>query len=111
MGKVHFVNLARIAVLLCAAAVLMPATAAAGGHRRHGCVDAPAEVHWAPTIIDPSLGAFPYPAGDPWCYAVPIQAVYQFPARIANQPGSDVGYLQTSPAFGLLGGRPYLYHP
>jgi hypothetical protein len=111
MRKTHFENLARLVVLLCAAAALVPTTALGGGHRHRGCVDAPADAVSATTGVYPFAGDFPYSPGEPWCYAVPVQAVYQFPAVIANQPGSQVGYLQTSPASGLLGGRPYLYHP
>ena len=112
MGKVRFVNLMHLAVLVCAAVALVPATAKAGGGRHRGWADVPMDdVPAAATGFYPFAGAFPYPPGDPWCYAVPIQAVYQFPAVMANQPGSEVGYLQISPASGLLGGRPYLYHP
>jgi len=59
MGKIHLVNLARIAAILGAAAVLMPSTAAAGGHRRRGCADVPADVQPAAATFVPPLGAFP----------------------------------------------------
>src|SRR5690242_5820702 len=102
MGKVHFVNLAHFAVLSCVAVVLMPATAVAGGHRHRSWVDVPADAVPATTTdIFPFAGVFPGLPGEPWRYAAPIQAVYQFPAVIANQPGSEVGYLETGPASGL----------
>jgi len=44
-------------------------------------------------------------------YAVPIQTVYQFPAVMANQPEAGVRFLRPDLTSGLLGGRPYLYHP
>jgi hypothetical protein len=82
--------LARIArrLALLIAVTLTPGTAMAGGYTRHGWWD------------DPSVG-----------YAAPIQAVFQFPAVIANQPGSGVSFLWSDPSSGLLGGRAYLYHP
>jgi hypothetical protein len=63
-----------------------------------------------PTAYPPPV-AFAHPLGDPWCYALPIQAVYQFPAVLANQPGAEVGWLEMNLRPGVLGGQPYLYHP
>lgn len=100
---------ARVVVLISVVTVLSPAMALAGEPGYPGWGDAPAGAY--PAAAYPLPGAFGYPPGNPWCYAIPIQAVYQFPAAIANQPGSEVGWLRPDPAFGLLGGRPYLYHP
>ncbi len=64
----------------------------------------------------PILTVYPFPRVnvDPTdsacCYAVPILAVYQCPASLAGQPGSQVVYVRRDPVFGLLGGQPYLYH-
>jgi hypothetical protein len=105
-------KIARIMGLITVAAVLLPVTASAGGHKRHGRGDAPADADTATMpAAYPLNGAFAHPPGNPRCYAIPIQAVYQFPAVLANQPGSEVGWLETNRASGLLGGRPYLYHP
>jgi hypothetical protein len=111
MDSVRLEHIARIAVLVVAAA-LTPASAQAGGHKHQGCVGAPGCV--GPDAMPAAYalpGAFGYPLGNPWCYAIPIQAVYQFPAVTANQPGAEVGWLGMNPEYGLLGGRPYLYHP
>jgi hypothetical protein len=102
----------RVIILIGVATVLSPAMASAGGHNHDGWAVAPAgDYQAAMPAAYPFAGGFGYPPGDPWGYAIPIQAVYQFPAVIANQPGSEVGWLRPDPAFGLLGGRPHLYHP
>jgi hypothetical protein len=103
-------KIAHILVVITAAA-LVPAPALAGGHRHHrgsALVDADTATMPAAFALP---GAFADPPGNPWCYAIPIQAVYQFPAVMANQPGAVVGWLDLAPAPALLGGRPYLYHP
>jgi hypothetical protein len=87
MRHVYLARIARRLALLIAV-TLAPGTAMAEGHKQH--------VWWD----DPSVG-----------YAAPIQAVYQFPAVVANQPGSGVSFLLPDPTRGLLGGQPYLYHP
>ncbi len=65
-------------------------------------VPMPAAYPFAGGIVDPTCSAC--------CYTVPILAVYQCPAVLADQPGSQVVYLRSDPASGLLGGQPYLYH-
>jgi hypothetical protein len=100
------------AIIVSVATVLSPAMALAGGPRYPGWGDAPAGAYSAAMpAAYPLPGAFGYPPGSPWGYAIPIQAVYQFPAVIANQPGSEVGWLRTDPALAVLGGTPYLYRP
>jgi hypothetical protein len=97
---------------LLIAVTLTPGMAAAGGHKPH---------RWQ---NDPSVGyavpiqaVYQFPAvianqpTTPWGYAAPIQSVYQFPAAVANQPGARVSFLQSDPTCGLLGGLPFLYHP
>ena len=99
-------------LVLLAAVTLAPGTAWAGGPE-----------YPRKTGNDPSAGySVPMPAAypfsgnivDPTCstcsYTVPIVAVYQCPAVIAAQPGSQVVYLRSDSAYGLLGGQPYLYH-
>ena len=110
MGRSRLGDFARIAVLLVAA--LTPAPARAGGHQHRGGANAPGHVD--PVAIPrayPPPGSIAYAPGNPWCYTIPIQAVYQFPAVMANQPGAAVGWLRVHPESGLLGGQPYLYHP
>jgi hypothetical protein len=111
MDNARLKHNARITVLL-SVAVLATEPARAGGHAHHGCTNGPGCLSPAamPATYPPPVAAA-YPLGDPWCYAIPIRAVYQFPAVIANQPGAEVGWLQTNPEYGALGGRPYLYHP
>jgi hypothetical protein len=62
----------------------------------------------------PPVNAFEGGIVGPMCpgcfYTFPILAVYQCPAVITAQPGSDVIFMHTYRANGLLGGRPYLYH-
>ena len=99
--------------VLLVAVMLVPAPAWAGGRNPHdGYPNGPSvsSTGRLPAAY-PFHGSTGNPPGSPWCYAVPIQAVYQFPAVLVNQPGSEVGYLWTDPTSGLLGGRPYLYHP
>jgi hypothetical protein len=111
MGNDRLAKTASILVLL-AAVTLAPGTAFAGGL-----------THPGKNGIDPSSaysGAMPaaYPfsgvVGDPTCpgcsYTVPIVSVYQCPAVIVDQLGSRVVYIRSDPAYGLLGGQPYLYH-
>ena len=101
-----------ILVLSLAILALMPGTASAGGHKDHGKngndpsagypAPMPAAYPFPGVIVDPTCSAC--------CYTVPILAVYQCPAVLAGQPGSQVGYLRSDPTSGLLGGQPYLYH-
>jgi hypothetical protein len=87
--------------------VLTSGTAAAGDQKEKypaqaGGVIPMESVESFPAEIDPMyVGCF---------YTVPIQAVYQCPAAIAQQPGSQVAYLRVNTAAGLLGGQPWLYH-
>ena len=111
MVSVRLEHIACIAILLVAAA-LTPASARAGGHKYQECGAAPGCVGPAAMPAAYSVpGAVAYPLGNPWCYAIPYQVNYQFPAAIANQPGAEVGWLRVIPEYGLLGGRPYLYQP
>jgi hypothetical protein len=101
-----------LALPIAVAAMLTPGTASAGGHRPHGPIDGPAEYYSAsPQPVESFPGDMADLSMTPWCYAIPIQAVYQFPAVLAYQPGAAVAYVWTDPAFGALGGQPYLYHP
>jgi hypothetical protein len=95
------------------AIVLMPGTASAWEHGPHG-------KQWQDPLAGyavPIQAVYQFPAvlanqpTTPWGYAVPIQSSFQFPAVMANQPGAEVPFLGTDPTSGLLGGRPYLYHP
>jgi hypothetical protein len=108
MGKTRLEILARIAILAIAAASAPP-SARAGEHRHHGCCGS--ACLGPPTYALTSAGVFP--PDRPQCYAIPILAVYQFPAVMARQPGSSVVWLQfqPDPMAGQLGGQPYLYHP
>jgi hypothetical protein len=110
MGRSRLENIVHIAVLLVAA--LTPAPAGAGGHKHRDGANAAGYVDPAaiPAAYYPP-GSMAYPPGNSWCYAIPIQAVYQFPAVIANQPGAEVGWLRVHPEYGLLGGQPHLYRP
>lgn len=110
MSRFDLGRLVRFAPLLGVIAIFMPAPAEAGGHRQRG-VAASLQLYPAETIVYSQPDAGLYPSGAPWCYTFPIQAVYRFPAVIADQPGADVGYIRPNPTPGLLGGRPYLYHP
>jgi hypothetical protein len=98
---------ARLVVLLVITAYA-PAPARAGEHEHHGCCGRSACLGPG-TYRLTTAGVFP--PENPWCYQIPIQAVYQFPAVMANQPGAAVGWLRVHPEYGLLGGQPYLYHP
>jgi hypothetical protein len=99
-------------LVLLIAVMLTPGTAMAGGHTHHGWRDNPADGYTVPI-----QAVYQYPAvianqpTTPSGYAAPIQSVYQFPAVMANQPGAEVSFLWSDPTCGLLGGRPYLYHP
>jgi hypothetical protein len=92
--------------------MLMLVAPSARGHDYNGWTNNPAvgyavpiqAVYQFPKVI---VNQPPTPSG----YAVPIQSVYQFPAVIANQPGAGFLFLQSDPTHGILGGRPYLYHP
>jgi hypothetical protein len=102
-------GVAKIAALLIVVAcvVLTPVTAKAGGHKDRYAAPTgrfvPLEsVELMPGQVDPMyVGCF---------YTVPIQAVYQCPAALAEQPGSQVAYLRVKSTAGLLGGQPWLYH-
>jgi hypothetical protein len=112
MDSARLAKLARLAMILVAAA-LAPASARAGGLKPSDDW-ADASGYASPVLIPaayPAAGAVVDPSGTLWCYAIPFQAVYQFPAAQANQPGAAVGWLQFNATPGLLGGRPYLYHP
>ncbi|MGO9469388.1 MAG: hypothetical protein ACLQIB_04035 [Isosphaeraceae bacterium] len=112
MGSERLAKSASILVLL-AAVMLAPGTASAGGQNVPGKNgNDPASAYSVPM---PEAYPFPGFVVDSTCtgcsYAAPIFAVYQCPAVIAWQPGSQVEWHRTNPMAGLLGGRPYLYHP
>jgi hypothetical protein len=111
MGNDRLTKTASTLVLL-GAVLLAPGTASAGGPKHPG-----------KSGNHPSVGMpTPMPVANPFpevivdatcpacCYTVPIQAVYQCPAVIAGQPGSQVRYLRPDPRYGLFGGQPFLYH-
>jgi hypothetical protein len=111
MGIDSLAKNASILVLLIAV-TLAPGTASAAGPeylRNNGYIPSAGYSGPMPT-------AYPFSASvvDPTCsgcyYTFPILAVYQCPATLVDQPGSQVVYLQTDPAYGVLGGQPYLYH-
>jgi len=111
MGNNRLAKRASIAVLL-AAVMAAPGTASAGGQMPLGMNgNGP-----SPAYSIPMPAAYPFPGliVDPTCpgcfYAVPILAVYQCPAVMTGQPGSQVEYMHVDPMTGVLGGRPYLYH-
>ncbi len=112
MGNERLAKNASILVLL-AAAMLAPGTASAGGQNPPG----KNRNDPAPAYSVPMPAAYPFPgfivdSSCPGCaYTVPILAVYQCPAVMAGQPGCQVEWHRTDPMAGLLGGRPYLYHP
>jgi hypothetical protein len=111
MRSVDLTRFARALALLIAVA-LTPGTAMAGGHERYGWRDRPSGGYAVPIQ---AVYQFPSVLANqpttPWGYAVPIQGVYQLPAVMANQPGAEVSFLWSDPTRGLLGGQPYLYHP
>jgi hypothetical protein len=100
-------------LVLLVAVTMAPGKATAGGLEHPGKQVSDPAAGWPLSM--PSAYPFPGVIADPatWgcCYTFPIQAVYQCPAVMASQPGSRVIYLGTDPMAGLLGGRPYLYHP
>ncbi len=112
MGNDRLAKNASILVFL-AAVTLAPGAASAGGYEHPGTngndpwagyrAPIPAAYPFPGVIVDPTCSAC--------CYTFPIQAVYQCPAVLAGQPGSQVRYLRSDPMPGLLGGQPYLYHP
>jgi hypothetical protein len=110
MGNDRLAKNASVLVLLIAV-TLTPGTASAGGRIYPGWNE---NDSWLGSSGIPA--AYPFPGAIanqpdlPWCYTFPFQAAFQFPAAQASQPGSEVGYLWTDPTYGLLGGRPYLYH-
>jgi hypothetical protein len=110
MRRIDLAGVARILALL-SAVTLTPGMAMAAGHKPHGWRDNRADGY---TVPIQAVYQFPAVIAQqptiPWGYAVPIQSVYQFPAVIANQPGADVSFLSSDPTCGLLGGQPYLYH-
>ena len=103
MGNDRLAKNASVLVLLVAVA-LAPGTASAGGPKHAGKngndpspgypVPRPAAYPFPGISVDPTYSAC--------CYTFPIQAVYQCPAVLAEQPGSQVGYLRTDPAFDSL---------
>ncbi len=113
MGVRRLATIASALVLSLAILALMAGTASAGGYEHPGTngndpwagypAPIPAAYPFPGVIVDPTCSAC--------CYTFPIQAVYQCPAVLAGQPGSQVRYLQSDPMPGLLGGQPYLYHP
>ncbi len=111
MRSVWLVRPAYMLALLIAVA-LAPATATAGEPTPYGWPNHP----WDNSAV-PIQAVYPFPGGianlppTAWGYQAPFQAVYQFPAVMANQPGAEVIFLWADPTRGLLGGRPYLYHP
>lgn len=113
MRPVSLAGIARVLALLFVFAVMLtPGTARAGGHKPHGWRGNPSDGYAVPIqAVYQFPAAFANQPTTPWGYAVPIQGVYQFPAAFANQPGAAVSFLQPDPAWDLLGGRPYLYHP
>ncbi len=112
MGNERLAKSASILVFL-PALLLAPGTASAGGQYPRGNNGNDP----APVYSVPMPAAYPFPGFivDSTCagcsYTVPILAVYQCPAVIAGQPGSQVEWHRTDPMAGFLGGRPYLYHP
>jgi hypothetical protein len=101
-------RIAKIASLLVVVCFLLnPGSASAGGHEDKYAAPArhviPMEsVDVLPGAVDPMyVGCY---------YTVPIQAVYQCPAAISPQLGSQVMYLRVNMKAGLLGGQPWLYH-
>jgi hypothetical protein len=99
-------------VLSLATWALAPGSGLAGENGDHGT-----NGNRRPTVVPaPIPAAYPFsgviddPTYSACCYAVPILAVYQCPAVLAGQPGSQVWYFRSDPVFGLLGGQPYLYH-
>ncbi len=111
MGNNRLAKNASILVFLAVVA-LAPNTASAGDHN----YPVISGFDPSPAYSVPMSSAYPLAGfiSDPTCpacsYTVPILAVYQCPAALADQPGSQVIYMRTDPAYGLLGGRPYLYH-
>jgi len=111
MGSERLATSASILVLL-ANLMVAPCTAWAGGQNPTGQNGN----HPVPAYSVPMPAAYPFPGfiGDPTCagccYTFPILAVYQCPAVLACQPGSQVEYIRSDTPYGLLGGRPYLYH-
>jgi len=99
-------------LVLLVAVTLAPGTASAGGPKHPGKNGNDASAGYSV----PMPAAYPFPGGiaQPTCstcsYTVPILAVYQCPAVLVGQPGSQVVYVRSDSAYGLLGGRPYLYH-
>jgi hypothetical protein len=92
--------------------MLAPGTASAGGQAHPGAYgNDPARAYSVPMpAAYPFTGVIVDPTCPGCCYAAPILAVYQCPAVMASQPGSQVEWHRTDPMAGLLGGQPYLYH-
>jgi hypothetical protein len=112
MGDRRLATIASALVLSLAILALMPSAASAGGHKddgKHGN-DASAGLSAPMSAAYPFPGVIVDPTYSACCYTLPILAVYQCPAVLVDQPGSRVVYLRTDPAYGLLGGQPYLYH-
>lgn len=97
---------------LLAAVLLAPGTASAGGPRHPGKNGNGTSAGYSVPL--PAAYPFSGDFADPTCsrcfYTVPIQAVYQCPAVLVSQPGSQVVYLRSDSVYGLLGGQPFLYH-
>jgi hypothetical protein len=111
MGNDRLAKNASILVL-AVAVMLAPGTASAGGPNHLGEEgNGPWAGYPAPiSLAYPFAGVTVGPTYPACCYTVPILAVYQCPAVLAGQPGSQVVYLRSDPICGLLGGQPYLYH-
>jgi hypothetical protein len=108
MRQIYLARIARMLAFLIAV-TLTAGTAMAGAHEPYGWWDDPALTTGTAMAGAPKRhGWWDNPAVG---YAAPIQAVFQFPAVIANQPGSGVSFLWSDPSSGLLGGQAYLYHP
>ncbi len=99
-------------LVLLAAVTMAPGAASAGGPGNPGKNGGdPSPAYSMPMLAEyPPTGVFIDPTCFGCCYAVPIVAVYQCPAVLAGQRGSQVEWHRTDPMAGLLGGQPYLYH-
>jgi hypothetical protein len=111
MGVRPLATIASVLMLSVAIVTLMPSTAGAWGDRQDWMSYDPSADYQSPA---PSVYPFPGVSVEPTnracCYAVPIVAVYQCPAALIGQPGSQVVYVRSNPMSSILGGQPYLYH-
>jgi hypothetical protein len=106
MGNGRVTKIAALLIVV-ASGVLAPGTATARGNKDRYAVPARRVVPMQSIELSPRgldsmyIGCF---------YTLPIQAVYQCPAVLADQPGSQVEFLKVNTTAGLLGGQPWLYH-